>query len=671
MSTARACPAPNTTRNMMTLDCQHCGAKLAIEADLIPTEVRCRRCGRRTPTTNAKPATQARAAHQPPLPTAGSTLSRPPVAGFNPGDPTSHERRVFPEEIAGSVRPRPGFYAEESVIPSNRGKVALLVGGVAGVLLSVAGAAWWQLAGATRGVQRTTAYVGEKPTVAVSETPQPALRNETSGKEVQRSDAKPARVSEKPTLPPDRPAIPSDARGQTGLAAKIRANANFNPDVYMNSEIALADFERRRLAIPDEDQYDWFSKQFPEGYHLPARIKFAAKGRWLFDNRPVFSVEFFDAPPGTQVKVTLRLPNSAGRKLLDGGQATEREWIHLQADEPSVWWIEATAASDGLPQIPAHWEVAICPRWDVQEVRKMEQTETVDIALDIQYQDLSYDERVQRRINVHPPDLVELGYPNQLGFAGMVDEDHPYITKLLNTINQSDIAKRTGWTASAGSRDFNRGLSALFLVWDELKRRGFRYQSLPGSAAVGCQRVRAIHEQLFDRNANCIDGTVLLCSFFQKMGFESWIAMTPNHAFAVVLVPAGEEENIVALETTQIMSTGTRKLESTVREHCQKLSASEQQRFLQFLAAWDTGQQTFQTEFDLTTKGSGDGKIPSMTKALELLKAGDTAEEQVQALTAFGRYMQIIPISQARAAGIRPIGHNPEALAKYPLPKAP
>ncbi len=123
-------------------------------------------------------------------------------------------------------------------------------------------------------------------------------------------------------------------------------------------------------------------------------------------------------------------------------------------------------------------------------------------------------------MRVNPVAEVEQAYPFGLGFAAMVDETHPWIKHVIDEINQRSDVKAAGVSLTGGGGSPEQRLQSMALIWQDLVARGLRYQNLT-AASGAAQRCRLVHESLGTANANCIDGTVLLASFFEAIGIQS------------------------------------------------------------------------------------------------------------------------------------------------------
>ena len=691
---------------MNTVDCQHCGACLILPDGVTLEEERCKRCGRKTvlPHTgrNLHNKSHRPSAPRPPRTVAGASLpaferATPERGSIAPDPVLAHPARA---SVAAPVLAPP--INEPSAGRRGRGVLYVAIGiGMLSLVATVGiGAAMFfgrpapqlekptSVAVSEPAPQNSAGNRTESGTVGGAETKAPMVARATPVTTVARTATPAAGVPSAiaPPTPAPAPKQPSLApvaiqRGTTGLAKSIGAKLAFNKVVYANSEIALAEVEAERLAVPAGKEVDWFVDRFSMSraadgaetnpLELVCRAQFISQSDWLDATRPVFSVYFANAPTGTNVRVEIELRNAAGRRLLSGGQATKQESVHLaEGEHPECVWLSKDEHDSDL------WEIGLQPQWDIDELAKLTAPETITMSVSVKYGDGSEDERMLETVTIMPPDLVETSYPMSLGFVGMVNEGHPWVERILNQINQCSLAKRTGMSASGGA-GADRSFFAVFLLWRELKARGLRYSSLSGSVDHSAQETRSIHETLLSQNANCVDGTILVCSFLEKMGISSMILMPPGHAFAAFM---GEDGIMWGLETTRLgddetcspeFRTAILKMYPDLAEIANKsLSSSESRDFNCFLKAVESGEQKIAAASEHLTQGID--KKPSVKQLLEMLGAEAEPEKRKSLISALGRdYTNGIWVSRARQSHVLAIPVPKDLDAQFKLPPQP
>lgn len=98
-------------------------------------------------------------------------------------------------------------------------------------------------------------------------------------------------------------------------------------------------------------------------------------------------------------------------------------------------------------------------------------------------------------------------------------------------------------------------------VYESLARTGVHYSNrtlsyLADGHGTPSQRIYFPRESLQSTNANCIDGTVLLASIYEKLGLRPYIVLVPGHAFLAVNLEAEGNGKVLCVETTLLGSEG-------------------------------------------------------------------------------------------------------------------
>ena len=145
-----------------------------------------------------------------------------------------------------------------------------------------------------------------------------------------------------------------------------------------------------------------------------------------------------------------------------------------------------------------------------------------------------------------------------------VNEDHPRIDKVLNEIIEKDKkARKISFYGYQGGSDKDV-LDQMEWIWNYFAAKGTRYSDITGSSnfseKVNAQYIR-FFEQVIDNNqANCIDGTCMLASFYKKIGLDVNIILIPGHAFLAVAGTERDKEGLPKklyyLETTMMGEKG-------------------------------------------------------------------------------------------------------------------
>ncbi|RYD16209.1 MAG: hypothetical protein EOP90_05305 [Lysobacteraceae bacterium] len=174
--------------------------------------------------------------------------------------------------------------------------------------------------------------------------------------------------------------------------------------------------------------------------------------------------------------------------------------------------------------------------WDVAQLRRLERvrSQALRIVLEVA------GKRDARTLSVrlHPlndaPYFVREGRERvDLGwvFAGYVDPGDRVVDEVLALAR----AIEPQFDVRAGTSDPEATLRRIGAVWRALERRGLRYDdgdpALSRGPIVWSQRVRLPDEVWRDRNANCIDSSVLIASALERIGLRALIVLVPGHAF--------------------------------------------------------------------------------------------------------------------------------------------
>ncbi|MHC9541395.1 MAG: hypothetical protein AB9903_17970 [Vulcanimicrobiota bacterium] len=136
-------------------------------------------------------------------------------------------------------------------------------------------------------------------------------------------------------------------------------------------------------------------------------------------------------------------------------------------------------------------------------------------------------------------------------FSAFVNEAHPALEPILKkALEDGTISSFKGYQSDRESVH-----AEIEAIWNALKQRGIKYSDVSTPVArsdyVACQHVRLLGESINYGQANCVDGTVLLASLLRKIGLNTYLMLTSDHAFlGVDLTEDGK--NRIYIETTLI-----------------------------------------------------------------------------------------------------------------------
>ena len=137
--------------------------------------------------------------------------------------------------------------------------------------------------------------------------------------------------------------------------------------------------------------------------------------------------------------------------------------------------------------------------------------------------------------------------------AAYVNENHPLVDKILREALKLDLVDQfAGYQQGEG-----HVMQQVFAVWNVLQRHNIQYSSITRPSAysknVFSQHVRSFEDAFTNKQANCVDGSVLLASVFRKIGLDAFIVLKPGHCYMGVYSKK-DKSVVLILETTAIGS---------------------------------------------------------------------------------------------------------------------
>jgi hypothetical protein len=116
-------------------------------------------------------------------------------------------------------------------------------------------------------------------------------------------------------------------------------------------------------------------------------------------------------------------------------------------------------------------------------------------------------------------------------FAGYVNEEHPYIDSILNSILQQGVVSSiTGYQKNAATV-----ISQVEAIWYYALEHGITYSSISctsnPSTITNVQHIRFFDQVYNSRQANCVDACVFFASIMRKIGLKPVIFVEPCHAY--------------------------------------------------------------------------------------------------------------------------------------------
>lgn len=314
--------------------------------------------------------------------------------------------------------------------------------------------------------------------------------------------------------------------------------------------------------------------------------------------------------------------------------------------------MEPSAFKGVLEKKGETYGVAPVIKWKYKELAKVRQAIPTNVVFTVKIGEEEEEEQVRvctihtindcPYLHIEPIEGTDQATIHNMAFmfAGYVNEDHPWIDHLLRDALATRIVENfTGYQEGTEDAVFKQ----VYAIWNVLQQRGITYSDITRVSTridtIPSQHVRFLDESIEMKQANCVDGSVLLASALRKIGIEVFLFVTPNHCY-IGFFTDPRREHMVGLETTLLGKADKGTFERT-----------------KALRALLDDERTF----DEASFESFEGALDVGTKSLE----ADTAKM----LAGEFQYMQVI-ISEARSQGIRPIPYLPPEKANV-LPGLP
>lgn len=212
--------------------------------------------------------------------------------------------------------------------------------------------------------------------------------------------------------------------------------------------------------------------------------------------------------------------------------------------------------------------VVMCPRinYDYANLRRNTQTTFINLSFKVLKDGQADGPSATRRWQVHqindcPIELDEkyVMHDGQIQsrrksqsyvVAGYVNENHPWIDTLLMEAKSTGICNE--FIGYQGGHE--KIWPQIAAIWKALQNRGLSYSSVSTSTSSkfhALQHIRFLDQSIAATQANCIDGSVLLCSMLRKIGLNVGVMLVPRHAYVCVF-DEKMEHWLFAIETTML-----------------------------------------------------------------------------------------------------------------------
>ena len=292
-------------------------------------------------------------------------------------------------------------------------------------------------------------------------------------------------------------------------------------------------------------------------------------------------------------------PNGALGVVLVSPKADAKVRVSIKVDRLA----EESTFETTLPEANQQYEIWPTIRFDTRALARIRESFPTTAVFSVSIDGASAGEQ-SRTIQVRSVNDVPFAYVTKDKrvrdvsplFAAFVDENHPYIDRLLQQALRVNVIQRfAGYQGSP-----QEVIREVFSIWNVLQRQGVKYSSITTasgeSRAVLSQHVRFLDETVQNSQANCVDGTVLFASVLYKLGIYPVLVKIPGHMFLAFYTDA-QRQHISFLETTMVGAPG---LSSIQRNWTFKTADGylSSESYRQFSGALNYGEQEFQKVAD-------------------------------------------------------------------------
>lgn len=215
-----------------------------------------------------------------------------------------------------------------------------------------------------------------------------------------------------------------------------------------------------------------------------------------------------------------------------------------------------TILQEVLPKKGETYTFEVLPKWKYNFLYSLTQQGAVDMTFTCFINDEEVDLK-NLRLNYRTVNECLLSLRNSAGknidyrwlFTAYVNEDHPYIDSILNTMLQQGCVS----TFSGYQKGASEVSKQMFAIWNYALQRGITYSSITctsnPSRRSNSQHIRFFDEVYLNRQANCIDACVFFASILRKIGIHTVILVEPCHAYLGYYTDKKNKE-LALLETT-------------------------------------------------------------------------------------------------------------------------
>lgn len=215
-----------------------------------------------------------------------------------------------------------------------------------------------------------------------------------------------------------------------------------------------------------------------------------------------------------------------------------------------------TILQEILPKKGETYTFDLLPKWKYERLYNMTQQGAIDLTFTCFINDEEVDLK-NLRLNYRTVNECLLSLRDAAGknidyrwlFTAYVNEDHPFIDSILNTmLQQGCVSTFSGY--QKGEKDVT---NQMFAIWNYALQRGITYSSITctsnPSRRSNAQHIRFFDEVYLNRQANCIDACVFFASILRKIGIQTVILVEPCHAYLGYYTDK-KKQHLSLLETT-------------------------------------------------------------------------------------------------------------------------
>jgi hypothetical protein len=253
-------------------------------------------------------------------------------------------------------------------------------------------------------------------------------------------------------------------------------------------------------------------------------------GAVLGDPHGMLGIAIASTRDGQRARVGVRVPGLAEESLIEVVLARAGDWYQVY---PTI-------------------------HWDFARLHALQRAAPATLEFTLELDGGPVQRKLQRvrlrSINEAPYSVADGGVRTDLSwmFAAYVDEDNPLVQRILGeALARGHVARFDGYQSGDPGQVYRQ----VFAIWRVLAARGIRYSSIARTSAehdaVLSQYVRFLDESWDNRQANCVDGAVLLASVLRRIDLDPQLVLVPGHMFiGFALEPGGRR--MAWLETTRL-----------------------------------------------------------------------------------------------------------------------